>query len=197
MSSESPTKILGLRERKTREARRAIRQSAFKLFSEQSYESVSVEQIAAAANVSRTTFFNYFPTKEAVITEPDPEALERLQTLCEARPPHEPLWQALSIVILEGFRRGQDALIAQKRMKALSPALSQMVHKSYERTLAELRKWAEQRVPARDRDLALLQLNVSVAAILTVFEQWQTDQPFEEFESMARDYLKRVGTAFA
>jgi AcrR family transcriptional regulator len=41
--------------------------TAFKLFESQGYEAVSMEQIAAEADVSKATLYNYFPVKEALI----------------------------------------------------------------------------------------------------------------------------------
>ena len=61
----------GLRERKKAKTRAAIREHALRLFEEQGYAATTVDQIAEAADVSQSTFFRYFPTKEDVILTDD------------------------------------------------------------------------------------------------------------------------------
>ncbi|GAA3667431.1 hypothetical protein GCM10022237_29230 [Nocardioides ginsengisoli] len=58
---------LGLRERKKQETRRRITDAAIELFAERGFEQVPVADIAAAADVSTATVFNYFPAKEDLI----------------------------------------------------------------------------------------------------------------------------------
>ena len=53
----------GLRERKKQKTRESIQRTALRLFEKQGYEGTTIEQIAAAAEISPSTFFNYFPTK--------------------------------------------------------------------------------------------------------------------------------------
>jgi AcrR family transcriptional regulator len=58
---------LKLRERKKARTRDAIQSQALRLFRDQGYEATAVSQIAEAAEVSESTFFRYFPTKEDVV----------------------------------------------------------------------------------------------------------------------------------
>jgi AcrR family transcriptional regulator len=59
----------GLRERKKAKTRWAIQEHAIRLFGEQGYAATTVDQIAAAAEISPSTFFRYFATKEDVVVQ--------------------------------------------------------------------------------------------------------------------------------
>lgn len=70
---DSPTP--GLRERKKARTRETLRREAFRLFRDQGYAQTTVEQIAAAAEVSPSTFFRYFPNKEELAIADDFDAV--------------------------------------------------------------------------------------------------------------------------
>jgi len=72
----------GLRERKKPMTRAEIQRQALRLFRERGYEATTVAQIAEAPEVSESTFFRYFPTKEDVVLwdELDPPIFEAFST---------------------------------------------------------------------------------------------------------------------
>jgi AcrR family transcriptional regulator len=59
--------VEGLRERKKRATRLAIREAGMRLFAEQGFAATTMDQIAEAAEISRATVFTYFPTKEEIV----------------------------------------------------------------------------------------------------------------------------------
>jgi AcrR family transcriptional regulator len=71
MPSPAEGPATGLRERKKARTRAAIQAHALRLFRERGYQATTVEQIFTAAEVSETTFFRYFPTKEDLVLQDD------------------------------------------------------------------------------------------------------------------------------
>jgi len=81
----APSGPVGLRERKKARTRAALREHALRLFREKGYQNTTVEQIAAAAEVSPSTFFRYFPTKEDLVLQDDMDT--RMIEALEHQPP--------------------------------------------------------------------------------------------------------------
>ena len=67
MTSSSASKTGGLRERKKAKTKSAIQRHAVRLFTAQGFAATTVEQVAEAAEVSPSTVFRYFPTKEELV----------------------------------------------------------------------------------------------------------------------------------
>ncbi|MGW0538072.1 TetR/AcrR family transcriptional regulator [Streptomyces sp. NPDC003032] len=88
---------LGLRERKKLKTRVAIREATYRLIREQGYEATTVEQIAEAAEVSPSTVFRYFPTKEDIVLTDEFDPL--LESELRQRPAGEPFVESLRHVL--------------------------------------------------------------------------------------------------
>ena len=88
--TELPAVSQGLRERKKARTRAAIREHALRLFRANGYQRTTVEQIAAAAEVSPSTFFRYFPSKEDAISPDHETALARVAEVFTTAHPDEP-----------------------------------------------------------------------------------------------------------
>jgi AcrR family transcriptional regulator len=83
------TTRLGLRERKKLRTRETIVDVALRLFATQGYDETTIAQIADEVEISPTTFFSYFPTKEAVVFDRYDEALVLLAQHITARPSNQ------------------------------------------------------------------------------------------------------------
>ncbi|WP_279330952.1 TetR family transcriptional regulator [Streptomyces sp. OS603R] len=87
----------GLRERKKIKTREAIRSTTYALVAEQGYDSTTIEQIAERAEVSPSTVFRYFPTKEDIVITDEYD--EPLLAELAARPADEPWTDSVRYVI--------------------------------------------------------------------------------------------------
>jgi AcrR family transcriptional regulator len=78
--------MTGLRARKKRQTREAIAQAAAQLFARDGFDSVTVDDVARAADVSRQTVFNYFPSKEQMLFDRDEQIEATLLAAVRDRP---------------------------------------------------------------------------------------------------------------
>jgi AcrR family transcriptional regulator len=98
----------GLRERKKARTRAVIAAAAARLFAERGYEQVVVSDVAREAEVSEQTVYNYFQTKEQLVTDLDREFQDRMSRLIRTRAPGTTPVAAIRDLVLdsvEGIRR--------------------------------------------------------------------------------------------
>ena len=183
VGSDSPG---GLRERKKARTRASLRQHALRLFGEQGYHATTVEQIAAAAEVSPSTFFRYFPTKEDLVLQDDMdtrmvEALERqpagLGPVAAARAPSREVFASYTEADLD--------LIQQNMALTLSvPEVRARALDEFARTIAVMSEALAKRSgrPADDltvRTIAGAIIGV-IMSITMPWDGWSDRQTMEE-----------------
>lgn len=93
---------MGLRERKKAQTRAAIQRHALHLFQRDGYSATTMEQIAAAADVSPSTLYRYFPAKEDLILQDDYDPM--MAAAFRAQPTDRP--------VLEAFRAAVEQVLA-------------------------------------------------------------------------------------
>jgi AcrR family transcriptional regulator len=115
---------VGLRETKKLRMRTEIADQAMRLFAERGFDRVTVAEVAAAADVSQKTVFNYFPTKEDLFFDEVPEREAAIVDALRSREPGESILTALRrIQTGECGRLSSPAFATFARIIEDSPAL--------------------------------------------------------------------------
>lgn len=117
---------MALRERKKDQTREALAKAAFELFSQKGFEATTAAEIAAAANVSRRTFFRYFPSKDELLFIDNEPRLERFREHLSVREPDDdafaPVFRACLEMAAE-FMGERDKILARLQIIEASPVL--------------------------------------------------------------------------
>ncbi|MDN3028136.1 TetR family transcriptional regulator [Streptomyces sp. S.PB5] len=116
---------LGLRERKKIKTRTAIRDATYALIKEQGYDATTVEQIAERAEVSPSTVFRYFPTKEDIVLtdEYDPILLKELSERPADEPWPDSLRHVMKKAIVFGLEQEPEVTRLRSQLLVQVPAV--------------------------------------------------------------------------
>jgi AcrR family transcriptional regulator len=163
-----------LRERKKQKTREAIQREATRLFQKQGYEETTIEQIAAAVDISPSTFFNYFPSKEDVVLYDAYDPM--IATLFESRPSDEPLSESVRIVleqITETLERDREIILARSKLFLETPELRARLWSEVERTQGFLGVLLAERAGREANDFEFRVVAIAlVAAMMEAASEW-------------------------
>ncbi|MEU9990382.1 helix-turn-helix domain-containing protein [Streptomyces sp. NPDC048045] len=136
------TETMGRRERKKAATRQALADAALDLFLEHGFDAVSIRDVAEAADVSTTTLFKHFPSKEALLFDMDVDLESALVAAVRERSPDTSVIQALRTHMLgtRAFKtQYEEQIAAFRQLIDSTPALIEY-HRSmwmrHERALA-------------------------------------------------------------
>jgi AcrR family transcriptional regulator len=165
----------GLRERNKLRRREQIIQAALRLFAERGFDGATIDEIAAAADVSRRTFFRYFARKEDVILDWKRRTADELREALAARPasetPLDAVHRALATVAA-GYGARPELTLGLMRLFESGPDLH--AGSDYQAWDAVLTDGVAQRLgvdPLRD-PVARLVATVGVAVLTATVQSW-------------------------
>lgn len=187
---------MGLRERKKQKTREAIQRAAMRLFMKQGYEETTVEEIAEAAEISPSTFFNYFPSKEDVVLYDmyDPITIEMILK----RPKDEPLNTVARQVLhamAEPFERDKAMMLERAKLFMEVPELRGRMWDELERTQALFAQVLAERTGRSPDDFELrVTTRIFVAAMYEAAMEWMRGrggEPLAALADRALDVMER------
>jgi AcrR family transcriptional regulator len=185
--------VTGLRELKKTRTRASIREQALRLFREQGYQATTVEQIAAAAEVSPSTFFRYFPTKEDVILQDDMDT--RMIEAFERQPPEMPPIAAIRVAVREALTSYTEADMAQFRetttLTVTVPEIRARAIDEFARTINVIAMAIAKRAGRPEDDLAVRAIAGAVVGVIMAItipghtlgaEGWTFEKSFPQID---------------
>ena len=188
----------GLRARKRQETREKLTRAAMALFLERGFEATTLDDIVAAADISRRTFFHYFASKEDVVFAWQEEGTAALIAAVAARPAGETMFAAAeNAIVAMAERLDSGEVVAMARLKRDNPALQardQLKYERLERALADaLLKPAGNKA---DKMQARLVAMIATGAMRIGGELWAAEGAREKPELLARRMFAAIQAMF-
>ena len=145
-----------LRERKRRETLRRITDAGICLFVEKGFEGATIDEIAAAAGISRRTFFHYFESKDDILLSLQSNMGERIADAVRHAPPDAQPLAALRDAMLEACASiPPDDMVAIDRLMRGSASVQARKQASYVQHEETIFSALRERWPAPDRAMGL------------------------------------------
>ncbi|WP_168118842.1 TetR family transcriptional regulator [Paenibacillus sp. HB172176] len=186
----APEKI-GLREKKKRKTRKTMQQQAMRLFKEQGYHETTIEQIAEASEISPSTFFRYFATKEALVMQDEYDPM-LIRNFMEQPSAMNPL-QALRAAIHTGLSTLSEAELELVKLRMdlvfKVPELRAASLKQINDSLAVIARIVADRQGLPRDDFGVLTFAGTVLGAIMAVQHHCTENPQAEF-------LKTLDSAF-
>jgi AcrR family transcriptional regulator len=185
---EPATAAPGLRERKRQQTRERLTRMAMALFRERGFEATTLDDIAAAADISRRSFFHYFASKEDVVFAWQEEITAALIDAVAARPAAESMLTAAENAILAMVRQLEPGdAIAMAQLKRDNPALQARDQVKYEKLERALTDALVKRAGHKTEKLkARLVAMIATGAMRIGGEFWAIEGAREKPEAQAK-----------
>lgn len=191
---KQPEPVEGRRERKRRQTRERIEQAAMGLFLERGFDATTIEEITETADVSKRSFFDYFPSKEEVVFAWQDAFADRLMTAIAARPHGESCVKAVEEALIVTVAASADErALALGELIHCTPTLKardQLKYAKLEQKLTEALIARKGDDPTTRRHMRLLSAIV-IGALRVGGELWQQRAPGVSMEGASMEAFAR------
>ncbi|HVC78080.1 MAG TPA: TetR family transcriptional regulator [Candidatus Micrarchaeaceae archaeon] len=172
----------GLRERKRLKTKAAIQTEALRLFLKKGFDETTIEEIAAAAEISPSTFFNYFPSKEEVVfqDELDPLILAAFDAQPQGTHPIRAIRTAMKVVF-RNLTTEQDKVMRERiALMSSTPSLRAAMLVQFADLVGQIAALVASRSGGSPTDFAIRNfsgalLGVMMSAMFTAVQDPKTD----------------------
>lgn len=181
--SSSRTGAAGLRERKKERTRRLLADVALDLFETRGFDRTTVDDIAAAADVSPRTFFRYFAAKDEAVFDRAADVEDQFRALLASRPSDEPLLVSLREIgtaLIGGELVEEDRVRRVLALVRTQPALRSRYDGLMAIIEADLTAWAADRLGVPPSDLRPRLIAAAVLAARRVAMDIWLESPDED-----------------
>lgn len=183
-------------QRRRRRMRAEVTRVAVRLFAEQGYAGTTAEQVAAAADLSRSTLFRHFADKEDLLFGLEDDLLTTASRAVRAAPAGDP-WAALcaaSLFLAAEVAPLRELLVTRERVVATSPALQARAAGKHRRWEAALTEGLAEGRGADPGDAALL-AKLAVGCFEVAQQRW-LDTDGADLTDLLRAVLDRLPRLF-
>lgn len=192
---KQPEAVEGRRERKRRQTRERIEQAAMTLFLERGFDATTIEEITEAADVSKRSFFDYFPSKEEVVFAWQDSFADRLMAAIAARPAGEsPIKAVEEALIVTVTNSADERALALGELIHCTPALKardQLKYAKLEQKLTEA-LIARTGIDPQTRTHMRLLSAIVIGALRVGGELWQERAAGVSMETFARETFSEL-----
>ena len=185
---------IGLRERKKLKTRATIQREAMRLFLEKGFEETTIEDIAEAVEISPSTFFNYFPSKEDVVFEDefDPLVIAAFDAQPVDTNPVRRLRIAMRAVF--GNLNPEQETMLRRRMQLLAttPELRGAMLSQFSLLVDQIAHLLAPRVGRKQEDFAVHNISGAVLGVLLAAMLAIIDNPKADMLKVVDDALAHL-----
>jgi AcrR family transcriptional regulator len=192
--SSDDQRIIGLRERKKAKTMAVIQMHALRLFRELGYNAATVEQIAEAAEISPSTFFRYFATKEDVliVDNYDPLLIAAFEDQPSNLSPLQAVRNAMTSAMVDMSVDELNTMRERNQLIMTVPELRAATLNNLIQTMQMFKEMVAKRVGRKSDDVAVSTFAGAVVGVSISVMLYYAENPDADYAGLLHEALTKL-----